>query len=56
MIIGACIIGDEGYDGCFLCKLEHCDFGEDVILTGDSGKIEKFETEMALGLRIAALK
>ena len=32
--------GEQGYDG-FLSKLEHCVFGEDVILTEDSGKIEK---------------
>ena len=30
--------GEQGYDG-FLSKLEHCVFGEDVILTEDSGKI-----------------
>jgi len=40
-IIG--LIGEQGYDCCFLCKLGHDDFGEDVILAEDSGKIEKVE-------------
>ena len=34
------LAGEQGYDDSFLCKLGHCIFGEDVILTEDSGKIE----------------
>lgn len=37
------LAGEQGYDRGFLCKLEHCAFGEDVILTGDSGKVEMVE-------------
>jgi len=32
------LAGEQAYDGSFLGKWGHCAFGEDVILTGDSGK------------------
>jgi hypothetical protein len=43
ILIASGLVGEQGYDLGFLGKLEHCVFGEDVILTEDSGKMERAE-------------
>jgi hypothetical protein len=43
ILIAGGLVGEQGYDLGFLSKLEHCVFGEDVILTEDSGEMERAE-------------